>query len=382
MSSKFAFTRRLARVFAAAALAAIAATAATAQDVKFFRIGTGGTAGTYYPIGGLIANAISNPPGSRPCNEGGSCGVPGLVATAVASNGSVANINGITSGQMESGFTQSDVAYWAYTGTGVYEGKPKVADLRLIANLYPETIHVVARKGAGIKSVADLKGKRVSLDEPGSGTLVDARIILAAFGITEKDIKAEYLKPNQAGDKMKDGGLDAFFFVGGYPTGAISELASAGAGIELVPVTGPEVDKMLRAVRFLRARYDSRQHVQGRRRREDDRRGRAVGDVDQAGRRADLRGHEGAVERQLAQAARCRPRQGQGNSGGPGDGGRRHPVPSGRREVLQGEGTAEVAARTAARPDCDDGAGLTTGPVLFCAVWRQRCARTLPEETA
>ena len=223
---------------------AILATFAVAQDIKFFRIGTGGTAGTYYPIGGLLANAISNPPGSRECDKGGSCGVPGLVATAVASNGSVANINGITSGQMESGFTQSDVAYWAYTGTGVYEGKPKVADLRLIGNLYPETIHIVARKGAGINGVADLKGKRVSLDEPGSGTLVDARIILAAFGITEKDIKAEYLKPNQAGDKLRDGGLDAFFFVGGYPTGAISELASAGGGIDLVPVTGPEVDKM------------------------------------------------------------------------------------------------------------------------------------------
>ena len=239
------FDRAFARVLVGAALCALAVTAATAQDIKFFRIGTGGTAGTYYPIGGLIANAISNPPGSRACSEGGSCGVPGLVATAVASNGSVANINGITSGQMESGFTQSDVAFWAYTGTGVYEGKSKVADLRLIANLYPETIHVVARKGAGIKSVADLRGKRVSLDEPGSGTLVDARIILAAYGITEKDIKPEYLKPNQAGDKMRDGGLDAFFFVGGYPTGAISELASSGAGIELVPVTGPEVDRML-----------------------------------------------------------------------------------------------------------------------------------------
>src|SRR4029079_7835532 len=234
----------LSRVVAVSAFAcAAAAMSVVAQDVKFFRIGTGGTAGTYYPIGGLIANAISNPPGSRGCSEGGSCGVPGLVATAVASNGSVAHINGITPGQMESGFTQSDVAYWAYTGTGVYEGKPKVADLRLIANLYPETIHVVARKGAGINSVADLRGKRLSLDEPGSGTLVDARIILAAFGITEKDIKPEYLKPNQAGDKMKDGGLDAFFFVGGYPTGAISELASSGAGIELIPVAGPEVDK-------------------------------------------------------------------------------------------------------------------------------------------
>ena len=239
-----------ARAVVAVTLCAAVVGATIAQDIKFFRIGTGGTAGTYYPIGGLIANAISNPPGSRACADGGSCGVPGLVATAVASNGSVANINGITSGQMESGFTQSDVAFWAYTGTGVYEGKPKVADLRLIANLYPETIHVVARKGAGIKSVADLKGKRVSLDEPGSGTLVDARIILAAYGITEKDIKPEYLKPNQAGDKMKDGGLDAFFFVGGYPTGAISELASAGGGIELVPVTGPEVDKMLKEYGF------------------------------------------------------------------------------------------------------------------------------------
>jgi TRAP transporter TAXI family solute receptor len=234
----------LTRAGAVAVAAAILATVTIAQDIKFFRIGTGGTAGTYYPIGGMIANTISNPPGSRECDKGGSCGVPGLVATAVASNGSVANINGITSGQMESGFTQSDVAYWAYTGTGVYEGKPKVGDLRLIANLYPETIHIVARKGAGISKVADLKGKRVSLDEPGSGTLVDARIILAAFGITEKDIKPEYLKPNQAGDKIRDGGLDAFFFVGGYPTGAISELASAGGGIDLIPVTGPEVDKM------------------------------------------------------------------------------------------------------------------------------------------
>jgi len=221
------------RLLIVAGLAAAAAAGiAQAQEIKFFRIGTGGTAGTYYPIGGLLANAISNPPGSRPCNDGGSCGAPGVVATAVASNGSVANINGIQSGSLESGFTQSDVAYWAYSGTGVYDGKPKVADLRLIANLYPETIHLVARKGANIKSVADLKGKRVSLDEPGSGTLVDARIILGAYGLTEKDVTAEYLKPNQAGDKMRDGGLDAFFFVGGYPTSAISELASAGGGVK------------------------------------------------------------------------------------------------------------------------------------------------------
>ncbi len=236
----------LKRWLSALAVAGTAAmsVAANAQDFKFFRIGTGGTAGTYYPIGGLLANAISNPPGSRECDKGGSCGVPGMVATAVASNGSVANINGIIGGALESGFSQSDVAYWAYTGTGVYEGKPKVPGLRLIANLYPESIHLVARKGADIKTVADLRGKRVSLDEPGSGTLVDARIVLGAFGITEKDVKAEYLKPNQAGDKLRDGGLDAFFFVGGFPAGAIAELAASGAGIELVPIAGPEIDKM------------------------------------------------------------------------------------------------------------------------------------------
>lgn len=225
-------------------------TVARAQDMKFFRIGTGGVAGTYYPIGGIIANAISNPPGSRPCEQGGSCGVPGLVAIAQASNASVANVNAIGAGNMEAGFTQSDVAFWAYTGTGVFENKPKVEVLRAIANLYPESVHLVVRKGVGISSVADLKGKRVSLDEPGSGTLVDARLILAAWGLSEKDIKPEYLKPNQAGDKMKDGAVDAFFFVGGYPTGAIAELASTGSGIELVPLAGPEADKLRETYKF------------------------------------------------------------------------------------------------------------------------------------
>ncbi|PYE86806.1 TAXI family TRAP transporter solute-binding subunit [Phyllobacterium leguminum] len=218
----------------------LAAGFAVAQTPAFFRIGTGGTAGTYYPIGGLIANAISGQ---------GDKGVPGLVATAVSSNGSVANINAIKSGSLESGFTQSDVAFWAYTGTGLYEGKGKVEDLRLIATLYPETIHIVARKDAGIKSVADLKGKRVSIDEPGSGTIVDARIVLEAYGLTEKDIKAEHLKPGPSGERLQDGALDAYFFVGGYPTGAISELATS-KGISLVPISGPEADKLLEKYKF------------------------------------------------------------------------------------------------------------------------------------
>ncbi len=222
---------------------------AAAQEMQFFRIGTGGTAGTYYPIGGLIANAISNPPGSRACDEGGSCGVPGLVATAVASNGSVGNVNSINGGTLEAGFSQSDVAYWAQTGTGLWEGQPAVEKLRLIATLYPESVHLVARKDAGIASVADLKGKKVSLDEPGSGTLVDAKIILEAFGLSEADITPEYLKPDQAADRMRDGAMDAFFFVGGYPAGAIAELASQH-DVVIVPISGPEVDKLRETYSF------------------------------------------------------------------------------------------------------------------------------------
>lgn len=207
---------------------------------QFFRIGTGGTAGTYYPVGGLIANAIS---------ETGPDGVPGLVATAVASNGSVANINAIAGGSSESGFSQSDVAYWAHTGTGLYEGKGAVEELRLLATLYPETLHIVARADSGINSVADLRGKRVSLDEPGSGTIVDARLVLAAWGLSEADIEPDYLKPGPSGEKLRDNALDAYFFVGGYPAGAIVELAATN-DVTLVPVTGPEADKLLDEQRF------------------------------------------------------------------------------------------------------------------------------------
>ncbi len=216
-------------------VAALTAGGAAMAQQQFFRIGTGGTAGTYYPVGGMIANAISTDK---------------LVSTAVASNGSVANVNSIVGGSMESGFSQADVATWAYTGTGIWEGRGKVDELRAIANLYPESVHLVVRKGLGVKSPADLKGKRVSLDEPGSGTLINARVILAAYGVTEKDIKAEFVKPNQAAEKMRDGSVDAFFFTGGYPAGAITELASAGGGIELVPITGPEAVKLRESAKF------------------------------------------------------------------------------------------------------------------------------------
>ncbi len=231
----------IATVMAVLALAGAGGAATASEKITFFRIATGGVGGTYYPVGGLIAQAISNPPGSRPCDKGGSCGVPGLVAVAQSAHGSVANIAAVAAGEVESAFAQSDVAYWAHTGTGIYLESGKVEGIRVIAALYPESIHLVARKGSGIRSVLDLAGRRVSLDEEGSGTLVDARLILSAFGLAETGLQAEYLKPVPAIEKIKAGELDAFFIVAGYPASAVVELAET-TGAELVPIEGPEVD--------------------------------------------------------------------------------------------------------------------------------------------
>jgi TRAP transporter TAXI family solute receptor len=219
------------------------------EDVRFFRIGTGGVAGTYYPIGGMIAHAISNPPGSRPCESGGSCGPEGLVVIAQSANGSVANVVGIEDGKLESGFVQSDIAYWAYTGTGTFDGDPPKRELRAIASLYPESIHIVARKDAGIRQVRDLIGKRVSIDEPGSGTLIDAQLVLDEYGISSDDLELEYMKPGMAIKRVRNNQLDAFFVVAGYPARAISELAG-DTDIVLLPINGPEAARLISKYRF------------------------------------------------------------------------------------------------------------------------------------
>ncbi|MEM9441933.1 MAG: TAXI family TRAP transporter solute-binding subunit, partial [Pseudomonadota bacterium] len=159
------------------------------------------------------------------------------------------NVEAVVSGQLDSGFSQSDVAYWAYTGTGIYEGKEPLSDLRAIAGLYPESLHLVVRRGAGIERVQDLLGKRVSLDEEGSGTLVNARIILDAFGISENDIEARFIKPNFAISEMREGRLDAFIVTVGYPAKSVSELAMSET-IDLLPIQGDEVDTLLETYDF------------------------------------------------------------------------------------------------------------------------------------
>ena len=220
--------------------------AATAQDAEqvFFRIATGGVNGTYYPIGAIIGNAISSPVGSRPCSEGGSCGVPNLIAAAVSSHGSVANVEAIEKGDVESGFAQGDVVHDAYFAEGAFAGREPMRKLRVIANLYAERMQLVVRKGLGITGVRDLVGKRVSLDEPGSGTLLMNRLLLGAYGLTEADLVVEYLKPGPATSLMQREELDAFIIVAGVPTNVVADVLAQRIA-ELVPIDGDEVDAVL-----------------------------------------------------------------------------------------------------------------------------------------
>jgi uncharacterized protein len=223
-------------------------TGAFAVENMIFRIGTGGISGTYYPVGQAIATMISNPLNKSSCGVL-PCGVPGLLAVGQASNGSVSNIAGIQSGQIESGFSQSDVAHWARTGTGFYEGENPNTNILAIASLYTESIHLAVRRDSGITSIYDLVGKRVSLDDPGSGTLVDTRIILEAYGISEEDMEVQYVKPSEAIKKIRADQLDAFFVIAGFPSKAISDL-SKDVQITLINIDGSAAARITRENEF------------------------------------------------------------------------------------------------------------------------------------
>jgi hypothetical protein len=221
---------------------------AAAEELSLFRIGTGGIGGTYYPIAGLVAQAISNPAGT--CESGDTCGVPGLVAVAQSSSGSVANVKDIAAGRIESGFVQSDVAFWAYAGINAFADEGRLNSLRAIANLYPESFHLVVRRDSGISRVGDLAGKRVALDQAGSGTLVGARLVLEAFGLTEQTLEVSYLKSDDAMDKLAAGELDAFFLIAGYPAKVV-QWAGEQMAIALVPINGPETATLVKLNPFL-----------------------------------------------------------------------------------------------------------------------------------
>ena len=207
-----------------------------AAERQFVAIATGGTGGTYYPLGGALAQMISN-------------NVEGLIVTAQSGNASIANCNLISRGQIETGFSQANTTFWCYTGTGILEGTPPITNLRGIASLYPETIHIVATKASGITCIEDLKGKKVGVGAPNSGTAADAEIILNAHGITFDDIKADFLSFNEVAQRLIDGQIDAGFTTAGFPTSSIINIATK-RDIILIPISAEKIKELVEAIPY------------------------------------------------------------------------------------------------------------------------------------
>jgi hypothetical protein len=233
-------------------LVAVSLAGAAADGPRFFSIGTGSSAGTYFPVGSRIAAAISRPEGSSPCDQGGACGVDNLIATAVTSLGSFDNIEGIAEGRLDSGLAQADIVAWAYDGRAVYTGRGGYPQLRAIANLYPEHVHLVARRDLNVRSIGDLRGLRVAIDRDGSGTRINALLILHAFGVEHADIQAVSAGPDASITALLDGQADAAFFVVGFPSQAVTELMDTG-DFELVPIDGVAAEQLIIANRFYTA---------------------------------------------------------------------------------------------------------------------------------
>ena len=224
------------------------ALAVSADEIRSLRIGTGATGGTYFTIGGLIASVVSNPPGSRDCADGGRCGVPGVLGAAVSTEGSVENVQRVAAGELDLALSQADVAYDAYTGRAPFADAQPLRNLRAIANLYPEALHLLVRRDSGIASVPDLAGRRVSLGEARSGTRVLAGIVLEAYGLSEDLVQPRFAKLGPAVDALLAGDLDALFVVGGYPIDAIVQAAESGK-VVLLSIKGRQADR-------IRAAYD------------------------------------------------------------------------------------------------------------------------------
>jgi uncharacterized protein len=213
-----------------------------ADGLELFRIGTGGRAGVYYPVGRLIAQAITDSSGQESGAGASAQGMPGHIGVAQSSGGSVANVRALVCGEIEAGLVQADVAAWAYQATHLFAGDESLRSVRAVASLYPENLQIVSRRDAGIRSIAQLKGKRISIDEIGSGTLSAMRIVLHQYGMSEADFSAVYLKPEFTIDKIRKGELHAFTVMAGVPMEAVSRIADIG--LTLVPVDTIRADRI------------------------------------------------------------------------------------------------------------------------------------------
>ncbi len=192
-------------------------------------MGTGGTQGTYYAYGGILGNQIKT--------------ATGITVNVVSTDGSKTNILGINEGNYQLATVQSDVMAYAWAGSRSFENEGKIESFRVIGGLYAEAVQLVTMD-ANIKSVQDLKGKKVSIGAAGSGVYFNAIDVLEAAGLTEADIIPQFQSFGDSADALKDGKIDAAFIVAGAPTPAIQELATS-TDAYLVPIDGAVSQKLM-----------------------------------------------------------------------------------------------------------------------------------------
>ena len=200
----------------------------SSEKEQFINIATGGTAGTYYPIGGAIAEVLNK---------------NGMNASAQSTGASVANINMLKDKQVELAIVQNDITYYAVNGLEMFKEGGKVENLFAIASLYPETCQFIVLDSSGIRSINDLKGKRVAVGAAGSGAEANARQILEAYGITYDDVSEQFLSFAEGAYALKDGTVDAAFVTAGYPTSSVQDVASQNK-IRLLPVGDEQIQKL------------------------------------------------------------------------------------------------------------------------------------------
>jgi len=206
---------------------------------SYVTIGTGGVTGVYYPTGGAVSKMVNKK--SDEYN---------IKATVESTAGSVYNINGIISGDLEFGIVQSDRQYQAYMGLAEWEGEPQ-EDLQAVFALHPESVTLLASDESGIRTLADLKGRVVSIGNPGSGNRGNAIDILESVGIDpNKDIKAEGFQAAEAASMIQDGRIDAYFYTVGHPSGSFKEATAGSRKVHFVPIEGEPVDRLIASLPF------------------------------------------------------------------------------------------------------------------------------------
>lgn len=198
-------------------------------ETQFISIATGGQAGTYFPLGGAMAEIFN-------------ANVEGINATAETTNASVANVRLLDEGRAELAFIQNDISYYAYEGVEMFKDG-RVEGIAGIATLYPEVVQVVTLTNSGINSIADLKGKKVAVGAPASGTEANARQILAAYNMTFEDITPDFLSFGEAAGNLKDGHVDAAFLTAGLPTAAVQDLG-ATHNIKILPLSAEVIESL------------------------------------------------------------------------------------------------------------------------------------------